>query len=116
MSIAMALLARLAARGNSNCAMLERDYRGKWANLALYAPDLVAIDLVLAEALVAAADRQAGGILMTDRFDPLETSALITSGYRRYLRSLLPVRDPRIATALDHEITHSHAAHQGAAA
>ena len=44
---------------------------------------------------------------MTDRFDPLETSALITSGYRRYLRSLLPVRDPRIATALDHEITHS---------
>ena len=42
---------------------------------------------------------------MTDRFDPLETSALITAGYRRYLRSLLPVRDPRIAAALDHEIT-----------
>jgi ATP-dependent helicase YprA (DUF1998 family) len=42
---------------------------------------------------------------MTDRFDPLETSALIIAGYRRYLRSLLPVRDPRIATALDHEIT-----------
>jgi hypothetical protein len=37
---------------------------------------------------------------MTDRFDPLETSALIVAGYRRYLRSLLPVRDPRIATAL----------------
>ena len=52
MSLAMALLARLAARGNSNCAVLERDYRGKWANLALYAPDLVAIDIVLAEALV----------------------------------------------------------------
>jgi ATP-dependent helicase YprA (DUF1998 family) len=44
---------------------------------------------------------------MTDRFDPLETSALISSGYRRYLRSLLPVRDPRIATALDYAITHS---------
>jgi hypothetical protein len=44
---------------------------------------------------------------MTDRFDPLETSAQITSGYRRYLRSLLPVRDPRIAAALDYEITHS---------
>ena len=44
---------------------------------------------------------------MTDRFDPLETSALISSGYRRYLRGLLPVRDPRIATALDHAITHS---------
>ena len=39
---------------------------------------------------------------MTDRFDPLETSAQIISGYRRYLRSLLPVRDPRIATALDY--------------
>jgi ATP-dependent helicase YprA (DUF1998 family) len=44
---------------------------------------------------------------MTDRFDPLQTSALISSGYRRYLRSLLPVRDPRIAAALDHAITHS---------
>jgi hypothetical protein len=55
MSIAMALLARLAARGNSNCAVLEREYRGKWANLALHAPELVAIDVVLAEVLVAAA-------------------------------------------------------------
>ena len=44
---------------------------------------------------------------MTDRFDPLETSALITLGYRRYLRSLLPIRDPRTAAALDYEITHS---------
>ena len=55
MSIAMALLARLAAMGNSNCAMLEREYRGKWANLAMQAPELVAIDLVLAEVLVVAA-------------------------------------------------------------
>ena len=53
---------------------------------------------------------------MTDRFDPLATSELITSGYRRYLRSLLPVRDSRVAAALDHEITHSDAAHQGTAA
>jgi hypothetical protein len=53
LSIAMALLARLAARGNRNAAMLEREYRGKWGNLALHAPELVAIDLVLAEALVA---------------------------------------------------------------
>ena len=44
---------------------------------------------------------------MTDRYDPLETSALIISGYRRYLRSLLPVRDSRVATALDYQITHS---------
>ena len=55
MSITMALLARLGARGNSNCAMLEREYRRKWANLALCAPELVAVDLVLAEALVVAA-------------------------------------------------------------
>lgn len=53
MSIAMAVLARLAARGNRNAATLEREYRGKWGNLALDAPELVAIDLVLAEALVA---------------------------------------------------------------
>jgi hypothetical protein len=58
MSIAMALLARLAARGNSNCVTLEQDYRDKWASLALHAPDLVAIDIVLAEALVAAAWRK----------------------------------------------------------
>jgi hypothetical protein len=58
MSIAMALLARLAARGNSNCAILEREYRGQWANLAQHAPDLVAIDIVLAEALAAAALRK----------------------------------------------------------
>lgn len=55
MSIAMALIARLAARGNGNCETFERSYRGKWASLALEAPDLVAIDLVLAEALVSAA-------------------------------------------------------------
>jgi hypothetical protein len=55
MSIAMALLARLAARGNSNCTMLEREFRSKWANLTLCAPELVAIDLVLSEALVTAA-------------------------------------------------------------
>jgi ATP-dependent helicase YprA (DUF1998 family) len=44
---------------------------------------------------------------MTDRFDPLATSQLIIEGYRRYLRSLLPVRDPKIATALDYQITNS---------
>ncbi len=44
---------------------------------------------------------------MTTSFDPLATSNLIVEGYRRYLKSLLPVRDPGIATALDHEIAHS---------
>ena len=54
MSIAMALLARLAARGDSKATMLENEYRSKWANIAVHAPDLIAIDLILAEALVAA--------------------------------------------------------------
>jgi DEAD/DEAH box helicase len=44
---------------------------------------------------------------MSPSFDPLATSELITSSYRRYLRSLLPVREPRIAAALDAEISHS---------
>ena len=44
---------------------------------------------------------------MTTSFDPLATSNLIVEGYRRYLRSLLPVRDPGIAAALDHEISRS---------
>ncbi|GAA0414295.1 DEAD/DEAH box helicase [Acrocarpospora corrugata] len=39
--------------------------------------------------------------------DPLATSALITGTYRRYLRSLLPVRDPAIAEALAAEISAS---------
>lgn len=55
MCIAMALVARLAARGDGRCAALEREYRGKWSNLALDAPEFVAIDLVLAEALVVGA-------------------------------------------------------------
>jgi ATP-dependent helicase YprA (DUF1998 family)/rubrerythrin len=38
------------------------------------------------------------------RFDPLGTSSEITVGYRRYLRSLLPLRDDSLAEALDHAI------------
>jgi ATP-dependent helicase YprA (DUF1998 family) len=44
---------------------------------------------------------------MSDRFDPLQAAEMITSGYRRYLRSLLPVRDLRIAAALNREIGHT---------
>jgi ATP-dependent helicase YprA (DUF1998 family) len=44
---------------------------------------------------------------MTHSFDPLATSDLIIEGYQRYLRSLLPVRDSRIASALDEEIARS---------
>ena len=44
---------------------------------------------------------------MTASFDPLATSELIVSSYRRYLKSLLPVRDGRIAAALEEEISRS---------
>ncbi|MDB4873123.1 MAG: helicase, C-terminal:DEAD/DEAH box helicase, N-terminal, partial [Gemmatimonadales bacterium] len=44
---------------------------------------------------------------MTDSLDPLHTSELITGTYRRYLRSLLPVRDAAIAAALEAQITDS---------
>lgn len=37
-------------------------------------------------------------------FDPLESSREITLGYRRYLRSLMPLRDETLATALEHVI------------
>lgn len=36
--------------------------------------------------------------------DPLAVSALIAGTYRRYLRSLLPVREPAIAAALAEQI------------
>jgi DEAD/DEAH box helicase/Domain of unknown function (DUF1998)/Helicase conserved C-terminal domain len=44
---------------------------------------------------------------MTETLDPLATSDLITTTYRRYLRSLLPIRDTAIAAALDEQITGS---------
>lgn len=44
---------------------------------------------------------------MSAPFDPLATSDLVTKAYNRYLRSLLPVRDPRIAEALELEIDRS---------
>jgi hypothetical protein len=52
MSLALALTARLAARGNYSCRVLEREFHGDWITLAQYAPRLVAVDLVLAEALI----------------------------------------------------------------
>ena len=44
---------------------------------------------------------------MTSTFDPLATCELIIEGYQRYLKSLLPVRDARIAAALENEIARS---------
>ena len=57
MSASLALVARIAARGDEACRSFERGWRDCWAGLARQAPDLAGIDLVLAEALVAGADR-----------------------------------------------------------
>jgi len=55
MSVALALTSRLSARGNHRCRALEREFHGQWITLARHAPRLVAIDLVLAEALIVGA-------------------------------------------------------------
>ena len=57
MSASLALVARIAARGDEACRSFERTWRGRWTDLARQAPDLTGIDLVLAEALIAAAER-----------------------------------------------------------
>jgi hypothetical protein len=57
MSASLALVARIAARGNDACRSFERAYRGRWTDLARQAPEMTNIDLVLAEALIAGADR-----------------------------------------------------------
>ena len=57
MSAALALTARIAARGDEKCQAFEHLWRERWASLAQHAPDLAQIDLVLAEALTAGAER-----------------------------------------------------------
>ena len=57
MSASLALVARIAARGNEACRSLERACRDRWTDLARQAPDMTSMDLVLAEALIASAER-----------------------------------------------------------
>jgi len=57
MSASLALVARIAARGDEDCRSFERAWRARWTDLARQAPDLTSIDLVLAEAHVAATER-----------------------------------------------------------
>jgi len=57
MSAALALVARIAARGDEPCKSFERSWRDRWTDLARQAPDIVDIDLVLAEALIAGQER-----------------------------------------------------------
>jgi hypothetical protein len=58
MSTAMALVARLAARGDGAAAALEREHRDAWRRLASTAPELTTIDLVLAELLITAYEKE----------------------------------------------------------
>jgi hypothetical protein len=57
MSLSLALVARIAARGHETCRSFERAWRPRWTDLARQAPGLTSIDLVLAEAHIAAAER-----------------------------------------------------------
>ena len=57
MSSSLALVARISARGDEACRSFERTWRGRWTDLARQAPALTSIDLVLAEALIAATER-----------------------------------------------------------
>ena len=57
MSMSLALVARIAARGDEACRSFDRAWRDRWTDLARRAPDMTSIDLVLAEALIAAAER-----------------------------------------------------------
>ena len=57
MSASLALVARISARGDEDCRSFERAWRPRWTDLARQAPDLTSIDLVLAEALIAATER-----------------------------------------------------------
>jgi hypothetical protein len=57
LSISLALVARISARGDEDCRSFERAWRPRWTDLARQAPRLTSIDLVLAEALIAAAER-----------------------------------------------------------
>jgi hypothetical protein len=55
-SMGLALVARLAAHGDAACRQFEPGWRKLWAGMADHAPDLVAMDLVLAELLIAGTD------------------------------------------------------------
>jgi superfamily I DNA/RNA helicase len=57
MSASLALIARIAARSNEDCRAFDRTWRPRWIALARQAPALTTIDLVLAEALIASAER-----------------------------------------------------------
>ncbi|SNT42618.1 hypothetical protein SAMN05216276_10427 [Streptosporangium subroseum] len=58
LSIAFALISRIAAREHEGCQYLEKQFRPLWRALAKISPDLTTIDLVVAELLVANQSRR----------------------------------------------------------
>ncbi|MBB1515997.1 hypothetical protein H5398_08460 [Tessaracoccus sp. MC1679] len=54
LSIALAWVARRGARGDGECVTLIQKLQGLWIEFARFAPDLVTIDLIIAELLQAA--------------------------------------------------------------
>ncbi|WP_047869771.1 DEAD/DEAH box helicase [Nocardiopsis sp. RV163] len=50
---------------------------------------------------------------MTAQIDPIDVSATVSGAYRRYLRSLLPIRDPALAGALHEQIDRSQQVSKG---
>ena len=54
LSMALAWLARRGVSGDAECVTLMQKLQGLWVELARFAPDLVTIDLIVAELLQAA--------------------------------------------------------------
>ena len=110
MSASLALVARIAARGDETCRSFERGWRARWADLARHAPELASIDLVLAEALIAGAERTrfAEEARMTTSFDPLGDQRPDHRGLPEDTSSPCSRCATRgIAAALDQEISQS---------
>lgn len=58
LSLGLALIARLAAQGDRAAALVDRQMRSAWVEIAMRAPDLAAADLALAEFIVTARTAQ----------------------------------------------------------
>jgi hypothetical protein len=62
LSLGLALVARCAARGDDESGLWIRRQQSMWAELAAIAPEMVALDLVLAEVTLSGAELRKGSI------------------------------------------------------
>jgi hypothetical protein len=60
LSLGLAMVARFAARGDYESAVWIRKQQSRWADLAAIAPEMVALDLVLAEVTLSGVDNRSG--------------------------------------------------------